>query len=65
MTCMSTITYMAKGLTPADLAEAAAVLREVLALVESGDLSVTTPREVALVRRLEGAATSLEKAADD
>jgi hypothetical protein len=47
-----------------DLADAARLLREVLALVEMGELAATTPpRAVSTVRRLEGAAVALETAA--
>jgi hypothetical protein len=49
--------------TKGDLAEAAGTIRAVLALVESGELETSTPRAVATVRRLEGAATALETAA--
>jgi hypothetical protein len=41
--------------------EATAALRRVLRAIENGELEVTTPQEVALVRRLEGALVGLEK----
>jgi hypothetical protein len=43
--------------------EAAAMLRRVLNAVERGDRSAGTPRAMALVRRIEGAAVALEAAA--
>ena len=49
--------------TSSDLAEAAALLWEVLALVVAAELEASTPRAVSMVRRLEGAAVSLEAAA--
>ncbi len=48
---------------PDDLAEAARVLRAVLIAVETGELEATGGQAVALVRRIEGAATALEAAA--
>jgi len=53
-----------------ELAEAAAVLRRLLDAVEAGELEVDRsgaglgPREVALLRRLEGATATLEGLAD-
>jgi hypothetical protein len=49
--------------TDGDLEEAAGIIREVLAAVEEGKLTASSPREVALLRRLEGAALALEAAA--
>lgn len=49
-----------KRLSPEQLAEAAALLRRVLALVDSGDLSADGPAAVGLVRRLEGVVLTLE-----
>jgi hypothetical protein len=43
--------------------EAAEGLRRLLAVIEDGELAVTTPQEVALVRRLQGALTALEAVA--
>jgi hypothetical protein len=44
--------------------DAAALLRRLLDAVEDGELEATTPRAVALVRRIEGAAVALEAAAN-
>jgi hypothetical protein len=54
---------MTETMNPQTLADAARVLRRVLAEVQGGRLLAATPREVALVRRLEGAAIALEMAA--
>lgn len=43
--------------------EAAEALRRLLVAFEEGELTVTTPQEVALVRRLQGALTALEAVA--
>jgi transcription elongation GreA/GreB family factor len=48
-----------------DLAEAARLLREVLALVEAGELEATSPAARALVRRLEGAVVGLSLISGD
>ena len=45
------------------MADAADALRRVLRAIEDGELAVTTPQDVALVRRLEGALAALEKLA--
>ena len=45
-----------------DIAEAARLLRQVLDLVDRGDLEASAGPGVAMVRRLEGAATALEAA---
>ena len=37
-----------------DVAEAAAALRRVLDAIDKGELEVTTPQDIALVRRLQG-----------
>jgi hypothetical protein len=44
------------------IATAARALRRILAEVESGRLRAATPREAALVRRIEGATMALEAA---
>lgn len=44
------------------MAEAAAALRRVLDAVERGELGSSAPREVALVRRLEGVLAGWEEA---
>jgi hypothetical protein len=44
------------------MAEAAQAIRDVLALVADGKLVISGPAEVALLRRLEGAAVALEEA---
>jgi hypothetical protein len=49
--------------TGGDLEEAAEIIREVLAAVEQGKLTVSSPREIALLRRLEGTAIALQAAA--
>lgn len=46
-----------------DITEAAEALRRLLALMEDGELTVTTPQDVALVRRLQGALTAMEAVA--
>jgi len=58
---------MAKPSTPtrADIASGAAVLREVLSLVERGELQAATPQAIALTRRIEGALIALEAVAGD
>jgi hypothetical protein len=48
--------------TQATLREAAEALRGVLAAVDAGDLEVATPREVALLRRLQGVLVGWEEA---
>jgi hypothetical protein len=50
-------------LEQADLIEAAAMLRRLLALVEAGELEATTPTARAVLRRIEGAAIAVELAA--
>jgi hypothetical protein len=47
-----------------DIEEAAKTIREVLAAVEEGKLTASSPQEIALLRRLEGAAVALEQAGD-
>jgi len=47
----------------ADAADAAAMLRRLLAAVDAGELTVGTPRGVALVRHMEGAAAAFEVSA--
>ena len=39
------------------------MLRRFIAAVESGELSASTPQDVAVVRRLQGALTALEAVA--
>ncbi len=46
----------------ADLEATAAILRRVLALVDDGTLDASSPKAVALVRRIEGAAVALDAA---
>jgi len=53
----------APALGPDQLAEAATMLRQVLALAETGELEASTPAARALLRRLEGAAIAAELAA--
>jgi hypothetical protein len=48
--------------TRATLSEAVAALTRVLETVESGTLKVPTPRDVALLRRLEGVLAGWEEA---
>jgi hypothetical protein len=50
-------------MSPEDLAEAARVLRSLLALVETGELEAKTPNARAVVRRIEGAAIAAELSA--
>ena len=45
-----------------DLAEAARLLRSIIRAVEAGELEAATPRAVAMVRRIEGAAIAWEAA---
>jgi hypothetical protein len=45
--------------------EAARVLRDLLAAIERGDLTVDGPAANALLRRLEGAQIALDALADD
>jgi hypothetical protein len=49
----------------ADYAEAAAMLRRLLAAVDAGQLTVGTLNGIALVRRMEGAAVAFETAAGE
>jgi hypothetical protein len=51
--------------TRATLREASEALRGVLAAIEAGELDVATPREVALLRRLQGTLVGWEKALGD
>jgi hypothetical protein len=51
--------------TRATLSEASEALRGVLAAIEAGELDVATPREVALLRRLQGTLVGWEKALGD
>jgi hypothetical protein len=51
--------------TQKDLEEAARAIREVLAAVDEGKLTAASPREIALLRRLEGAALALEAASGE
>jgi hypothetical protein len=48
--------------TQKELADAARTIRAVLAAVDEGKLTAASPREIALLRRLEGAAIALEEA---
>lgn len=48
--------------TRATLSEAAEALRGLLAAVDAGELDVATPREVALLRRLQGTLVGWEEA---
>ncbi len=48
--------------TRATLREAAEALRGVLAAVDAGELDVATPRDVALLRRLQGTLAGWEAA---
>lgn len=58
-------------MTKAELSEAAAILRRLLDAVDAGDLEVHRsglglgPREMALLRRLEGATAALQAASGD
>jgi hypothetical protein len=45
--------------------EAAAVLRQLLAAVDAGELEANTPQAKALLRRLEGALIALEQSPQD
>lgn len=47
-------------MTRAEYAEAAVILRRLLGAVEDGSLTVGTERGLALMRRMEGAATAWE-----
>ena len=51
------------SVTRADNAEAAAMLRRLLAAVDAGELEANGGRATALVRRMEGAAVAFELAA--
>jgi len=53
----------APALGPDQLADAATMLRRVLALVKTGELEASSPAARALLRRLEGAAIAAELAA--
>jgi hypothetical protein len=46
--------------TKADYAEAAAMIRRILAAVDAGELTVGTAHALALLRRMEGAAVTFE-----
>lgn len=50
-------------MSKAELAEAAAMLRAVLAAIEAGEIEANTPKARALVRRMEGAVAALAEAA--
>ena len=50
----------AGAIDPQVMADAAALLRRVLALVDAGELTASTPQALALLRRLEGAAMAAE-----
>jgi hypothetical protein len=52
-----------KLMNRADCREAAVLLRRLLAAVDAGELTVGTPRAVALVRHMEGAAVAFELSA--
>lgn len=47
------------AIQPADLEEAQASILAFLAAVDAGELGVPVPREMAIVRRLQGAADTL------
>lgn len=49
--------------TRRDMSEAAALLRRLLALIDSGELDAGSGHAQAMVRRIEGAAVALESAA--
>jgi len=54
---------MASALRPASKTttqDAAGMLRRFIVAVESGELTASTPQDVAVVRRLQGALTALE-----
>ncbi len=51
--------------TQTTLREAAEALRGLLAAIEAGELDVATPREVALLRRLQGTLVDWEDALRD
>lgn len=51
------------AMQPDQLADAAAILRRLLVLVESGELEAATPQARAVLRRLEGATIAVELAA--
>jgi len=48
--------------TKATLTEAAAALRKLLDAIEAGELDVSTPRDVALLRRLQGTLAGWDEA---
>ena len=48
--------------TRRDMIEAAALLRRLLELIDSGDMEAASGQAQAMVRRIEGAATALEAA---
>jgi len=50
------------AITKSEIAAAAGLLRELLDEIKAGELEASTPREVALLRRLEGALIALEEA---
>jgi hypothetical protein len=52
----------AEGSEPADLADAAAVLRQLLAAVAEGQLEAKGPAGARTLRRIEGAVAALEAA---
>ena len=51
--------------TKAEMREAAAGLRRLLDAVDDGRLGAPTPREIAMIRRVEGAVIALEAVARD
>jgi hypothetical protein len=51
------------AMRPDELADAAVMLRRLLALVEAGELEASTPSARAVLRRLEGATIAVELAA--
>jgi hypothetical protein len=50
--------------TDAELQQTAAIFRRLLTQVESGQIGITGERDVALLRRIEGAAGALEAASE-
>jgi hypothetical protein len=60
---MMTVVSRSQRFTAQELTAASQALREILDLVSAGELEASTPRAVAMVRRLEGAVTAWEAAA--
>ena len=60
---MATVRRSRADTSPAVLAEAAALLRAVLHLIDEGTMDARTPMGVAIRRRMEGAVIAAEQAA--